>query len=165
MNTNAAGDHIETVEIGHPDGHRTTVKARAVVLCAGGIENARILLYSNRQAPKGVGNAHDLVGRYLMAHPRDHNMTVTIEPRQANIIHRLFGPYLHDDGVGRREYVGGLALCPKLQRREQLLNCAACPVMTHYDDDPIAAVQRLKRLGRSKAASDLRLAAKHPGWC
>lgn len=163
LNTNAAGDHIESVEIAHPDGHRTTVTARAVVLCAGGVENARILLYSNRQAPGGVGNAHDLVGRYLMDHPRDLEMAVTFDVKHAGTIHRLFGPYMHDAGVGRREYVGGLALSPEAQRREQLLNCAAWPVMTHHDDDPIAAVQRLKRLDRSQAASDLKLAATHPG--
>ena len=53
LNTNAAGDHIDSVEISDPDGRRTIVRSRAVVLCAGGIENARILIvfepcYSNR---------------------------------------------------------------------------------------------------------------------
>ena len=34
----------------------------------GGIENARLLLLSNRVQPAGLGNGHDLVGRYFMEH-------------------------------------------------------------------------------------------------
>ena len=35
------------------------------MLAAGGIENPRLLLASG-----GIGNGHDLVGRYFMDHPR-----------------------------------------------------------------------------------------------
>jgi choline dehydrogenase-like flavoprotein len=51
-------------------GERLSVRARAYVLAMGGVENARLLLASNRVAPAGVGNANDLVGRYFMDHPR-----------------------------------------------------------------------------------------------
>ena len=40
-----------------------TVRARHVIVAAGAVETARILLLSN------VGTAHDQVGRYLQAHP------------------------------------------------------------------------------------------------
>ena len=46
-----------------------TVKARHYVLCAGGIENARLLLAMNSQVPEGIGNRHDLVGRFFSDHP------------------------------------------------------------------------------------------------
>ncbi len=163
LNTNGAGNQIESVEVSYPDGHRTTVNARAVVLCAGGIENARILLYSNRAMPNGIGNANGLVGRFLMDHPRDLKMTVTFDGKEANKLHALFGPFLFDGGDGRRDFVAGLALSPEIQRREGLLNCAAWPVMDHVPDDPILAAQRLKRLDHSNAAKDLRLIASHPG--
>lgn len=45
------------------------VSAKYVILAAGGIENARLLLASNHQQPAGIGNQHDVVGRYFMEHP------------------------------------------------------------------------------------------------
>jgi choline dehydrogenase-like flavoprotein len=45
------------------------VRARQVVLCMGGLENPRALLNSNRQMTPGIGNEHDLVGRYFTEHP------------------------------------------------------------------------------------------------
>lgn len=39
------------------------------VLAMGGIENARTLLNANGQEAAGLGNEHDLVGRYFIEHP------------------------------------------------------------------------------------------------
>jgi choline dehydrogenase-like flavoprotein len=50
-------------------GHRATLRAQAFVLCAGGIETARLLLANNKQLPGGIGNECDLVGRYFQDHP------------------------------------------------------------------------------------------------
>ncbi|MEX0601203.1 MAG: hypothetical protein WD205_11200, partial [Rhodothermales bacterium] len=44
------------------------VRARHYVLACNAIQNARLLLASNRQAPNGLGNDNDLVGRYFMDH-------------------------------------------------------------------------------------------------
>ncbi|MCP4328896.1 MAG: GMC family oxidoreductase [Alphaproteobacteria bacterium] len=44
------------------------IRADRFVLACGGIENARILLNANRQAVDGIGNRHDLVGRYFSDH-------------------------------------------------------------------------------------------------
>lgn len=49
-------------------GDRFTVRARFYVLATGGIENARLLLASGKEGGNGLGNAHDLVGRFFMAH-------------------------------------------------------------------------------------------------
>jgi choline dehydrogenase-like flavoprotein len=45
------------------------VRARAFALCTGGIENPRLLLNFTSQKPAGIGNDHDLVGRYFCEHP------------------------------------------------------------------------------------------------
>lgn len=56
--------------IGNTEGRRGQVRARCFVLAAGGIENARMLLLSDDAMPQGLGNAHDMVGRCFMDHPR-----------------------------------------------------------------------------------------------
>ena len=49
-------------------GRRFTVAPRATVLAMGGLETARLLLASNDVAPAGIGNFHDVAGRYYMCH-------------------------------------------------------------------------------------------------
>lgn len=44
-------------------------RAREFVLCTSAIENARLLLCSDSVVSGGLGNTHDLVGRYFMIHP------------------------------------------------------------------------------------------------
>jgi choline dehydrogenase-like flavoprotein len=45
------------------------LRARRYVLCLGGIENPRALLNANGQLSNGIGNGHDLVGRFFSEHP------------------------------------------------------------------------------------------------
>ena len=49
-------------------GNSFYVRPKITVLAAGGIENARLLLISNHEVPTGLGNQHDLVGRYFADH-------------------------------------------------------------------------------------------------
>lgn len=51
-------------------GNEFRVSSRAFVVACGAIENARLLLSSNRVAASGIGNDRDLVGRYFADHPR-----------------------------------------------------------------------------------------------
>jgi choline dehydrogenase-like flavoprotein len=59
---------VKKVHISTLTGARFAMAARYFVLATGGIENARLLLASNRQCSRGIGNDHDLVGRYFMEH-------------------------------------------------------------------------------------------------
>ena len=45
------------------------IRARFYALCAGGIENPRLLLAFRSQEPAGIGNGNDLVGRFFCEHP------------------------------------------------------------------------------------------------
>jgi choline dehydrogenase-like flavoprotein len=52
-----------------PDGNRRVVTSRVIVVSAGAIESARLLLNStSAQYPSGLGNRHDQVGRNLQGH-------------------------------------------------------------------------------------------------
>lgn len=62
------GGPIERVDYCTADGEAGTVEAKRFVLACGAIENARLLLASDRAAG-GIGNEHDHVGRYFMDHP------------------------------------------------------------------------------------------------
>jgi choline dehydrogenase-like flavoprotein len=49
-------------------GKTCRVRAKKYILACGTIQNTRLLLASNKQLPNGIGNEHDLVGRYFMEH-------------------------------------------------------------------------------------------------
>ena len=50
-------------------GEPYAIDARIVVLAAGALENARLLLASDSTRPCGLGNEHGLVGRFFAEHP------------------------------------------------------------------------------------------------
>jgi len=53
----------------HIGDQRAVATARAVVVCCGAIESARLLLNSaTERSPRGLGNDHDQVGRHLQGH-------------------------------------------------------------------------------------------------
>jgi choline dehydrogenase-like flavoprotein len=67
------GDDLRRVDaaiVRSLEGHELRVTADRFVLATGGLETPRILLASNRQLPHGIGNAHDLLGRFYMDHPK-----------------------------------------------------------------------------------------------
>jgi choline dehydrogenase-like flavoprotein len=60
---------VSDVAVRTLDGNSFAVRAKYFILATGGIENARLLLLSNRDMSGGLGNQNDLVGRYFMEHP------------------------------------------------------------------------------------------------
>jgi choline dehydrogenase-like flavoprotein len=69
IRTAPGGREVSHILFAAPGGRRLEVRARAFVLAAGGIENPRLLLASRSTSPAGLGNGHDLVGRFFMEHP------------------------------------------------------------------------------------------------
>lgn len=63
-----SGERIDHVVVRTMDGRRLIVRAGAFVLATGGIENPRLLLVSNSVHRNGLGNQHDLVGRFFTEH-------------------------------------------------------------------------------------------------
>jgi choline dehydrogenase-like flavoprotein len=65
----ATGRTVGVTYVDTASGERHTARAEVVVLAAGAIETARLLLHSaNDREPRGLGNAHDNVGRNLQGH-------------------------------------------------------------------------------------------------
>ncbi len=122
------------VEFVTPDGHPGTVVASRVILCAGGIENPRILLNSGSA---GLGNRHDQVGRYLMDHLR--GPIGQFDVTTSHILQRRFGRY----NLKRHFFRAGMRLSPVVQRHEGLLNCAAWLGEGLATDDPWDALRRV----------------------
>jgi choline dehydrogenase-like flavoprotein len=110
------------------------VRARRIVLCAGAIENARLLLLSDQIKPNGLGNDYDHVGRYLQDHPCGLAATVhTATPR------RLQDHWNMLYGRGTR-YLPKIALADRVQRDEGLLNCVG---RLAYDYDEASGTRAL----------------------
>jgi choline dehydrogenase-like flavoprotein len=68
ITANESVNAIEKVTVRNLAGKTHTVKARHYILACNTIQNARLLLAACPQAPKGLGNDHDLVGRHFMEH-------------------------------------------------------------------------------------------------
>lgn len=63
------GKKVERLEVATLSGNSFTVKPRFVVLAAGAVEIARLMLASNDVMKTGVGNTNDMVGRFFADHP------------------------------------------------------------------------------------------------
>ncbi len=68
IETNENATKVTGLSLACVDGLTFSASAEIFILATGGMENARILLLSNRVQSNGLGNEHDLVGRYFMDH-------------------------------------------------------------------------------------------------
>jgi choline dehydrogenase-like flavoprotein len=112
---------VDRVELRREDGSRCFVRARWVVLAAGGIENPRLLLLSRRDHPNGLGNDRDLVGRFFAE--RMSARTGYIVPASPELIGRAGLYPIHEPAPGVLVQ-GALRVRDAAQRERQLLNCA-----------------------------------------
>ena len=128
--TDRDGSTARSVEAVTLEGRRLSVACRYVVLAAGGIENARLLLLSRRANPAGLGNDHDLVGRFFSDHPALDLGEIEFSERG---LPDLYDPYFKFRkrvrtlrGVYDRSLVAGsLNLTPETQIHEGVLNYRA----------------------------------------
>lgn len=115
INAVGTGERIESVDVKVVRGPSFSVSAGLFVLATGGIENARILLASNNVHSDGIGNSHDVVGRYFMEHPviegAELYLTGTFDSR-------FYDFFVSDD----RYYSGFLSLSEELASQRQLAN-------------------------------------------
>jgi choline dehydrogenase-like flavoprotein len=127
-----------------------------VVFAAGGIENARLLLTAN--GGRGLGNEHDVVGRYfaerLSFHAGHIVLSDTTSVDDIDCFHR---PTSADIG-------GGLRVTEKVQRDRSLLNCAffLVPRPAAVTTDGVRSLSTLRKaLDRRPLIGSLGLHVRH----
>jgi choline dehydrogenase-like flavoprotein len=81
MHREGGGRRIGRVSIAAPGGATWNVRAKRVVLAAGAVENARLLLLTD-DGTGCAGNASGWLGRGFMEHPRDS--AIVLRPRAAD---------------------------------------------------------------------------------
>jgi choline dehydrogenase-like flavoprotein len=124
------------------------VSARTYVLATGGIENARLLLLSNRTNRNGLGNNHGLVGRFFMDHPgAAWGKFGIIAPSEFPLpfYSTREDPEL-DTGAEVNPYIWGF-ITPTAQtlRQQKLMNCGISVKLLREEDPPgIASMRHIK---------------------
>lgn len=108
---------VQDILLAGPGGRRHRVRARHFVLAAGGIENARLMLASTKVERHGVGNSHDLVGRFFMEHPKCRTAQITTADPYG-LLERFRSFYPRDMAV----LCPSLVLSPQAQERHGVLN-------------------------------------------
>jgi choline dehydrogenase-like flavoprotein len=111
-----AGGTATSVQVATLSGNRFSVGARVFVLATGAVENARLLFLSNQRQPRGLGNQHDLVGRFFLEHPRFLGGTIVPFGRHPNL------GFYDDHAVEGGRVRGYLASSKEFQLAEGLLD-------------------------------------------
>jgi choline dehydrogenase-like flavoprotein len=106
----AAQRQVDQLQVRTLTGNAFTVRARRFVLAAGGLETARLLLASPGASGLGVGNRHDVVGRYYQCHLAGTIGSLSFADRRG-VYH---GYEVSDEGIYCRRR---LALRPAAQQR------------------------------------------------
>jgi choline dehydrogenase-like flavoprotein len=115
----ADGAAVSHLTVRNLRGSTFTVRASHFVLSTGGLEVARILLASRDIHTDGIGNRHDVVGRYYMCHVAGTIGAIKIDKPLSSVWH---GYEIADDGVYcRRRF----ALRDHIQRSQHLGNFVA----------------------------------------
>jgi choline dehydrogenase-like flavoprotein len=110
------GEAVESVVLSSLAGKKFTARAAHVILCVGGLEVPRILLSNRDKWANGIGNGHDVVGRYYMCHIAGTIGTLIQSGPGDRVSH---GYDVSDEGIYCRRR---LALTSATQRRLRIGN-------------------------------------------
>lgn len=114
---NSSGRSVASLTLRTLAEQRFSVRAREYVIACGGIENARLLLSARDVQRNGIGNTHDLVGRFYMDHAEAYAARLT--SRVPNLRHNL-----RPDRRGKVLLKPAFALQPSVQAQNETLGVA-----------------------------------------
>jgi choline dehydrogenase-like flavoprotein len=125
------------------------VLARHFVLAAGGIENPRLLLSSDTVQREGLGNRHDLVGRFFLEHP--NFVGGTIQPSSPGDPLWFYDRNRHS-GAQVRPY---LLLSDDLQRDEELVPTGVSLLPVGAASYEARSIRSLRAIARDLLAAEV----------
>lgn len=137
LNLLPSGQAVESLTVRSLNGRTLKLAPRVVVLAAGGVENPRLLLASRDVAPHGIGNDHDLVGRFFMEHPHARGGRV-VDAR----VWDLLNAFSRRHRIGGREVAALLKPTAGEQQRRGILNTSLTIAARQAANDSQAWVMR-----------------------
>lgn len=157
---NEKGDVVKQATFMTENNRRIHVQCRALVLAAGGIENARLMLALNRRHATGIGNVNGLVGRYFSDHSGLWAGLVALSnPKRDLSFYTLHTPFIRST-THQPRIVASLSLNAETQARNALPNFTAFlmpsnPGVTLSDDvsEGLACFSDVQRLITHQAAA------------
>ena len=142
----AEGRRVSHVQVRTLAGTGFRARGRITILATGGIENARLLLLSHRHQAAGMGNQHDLVGRYFMDHPRLSSSAIAFtDPRAHARAYDLHVAFTGGLATAQTKISGFLGLSAATQRAERVGNARSYALSRYVGFDP-ASYNALKQL-------------------
>jgi hypothetical protein len=140
LHTDKHGQAVTHLNVATLQGRIGRIKAKRFVLACGAIENPRLLLLSNQTNSKGLGNEHDLVGRFFMEHPNTRCGIVVgaDEGSLLNIFQKRFF-----EGISFRH---AMEISEEVQEQEQ---CLAVAASFDPEEEMYPGVEAARQLARS----------------
>ena len=128
IQVNPEGNRVSSLDVASSPQTTFIVKAKDVILAAGGLEVTRLLLVSNDVHRQGLGNHSDWLGRGYMGHICGDISTIHLHGKAQDV---MFGYEVDDDGIYCRRR---LWISEEVQRRHNMLNFVAwIDTMPLYD--------------------------------
>jgi len=144
--TNADNTRVVALELKTQSNRSHKILAPTIVLACGGLETPRLLLASRGNRSCGLGNEHDLVGRFYMTHLVSNAINVGTLRFATPETARAFDFNMTTDGVyGRRM----ILLSTLARQRDGIPNIVFRPTRPPMDDashrDPVLSAMFLVR--------------------
>jgi len=160
LDRDPVGGAVERAVVSASPGRGFEVAAKVFVVAAGGLESARLLLASNAQTQAGLGNEHDLVGRFYMTHPVAE--VGQLELTDPGAMSAAGGFQLTRDSIYCRRMI---RLRDAVHQDHDLLNLAGALWYPEPGDpgheDPLLSTFALVRAGMARTRLDWKSAGVH----
>jgi choline dehydrogenase-like flavoprotein len=118
LETSPGSGVISRARVATLDGNAFAIQSRIYILACGGIENARVLLASRSGGEMGLGNEHDLVGRFFMEH-LELDWAAEFLPLDARFDPTFYVPHM----PGELQVFGALIPPPQILQANGMLSC------------------------------------------